>query len=263
MSDKISPQGYVIGLMPTNQNPFWGDDVPTGQGIPAGGNTGEVLTKKSDADYDVQWAPGGGGGVPGPAGPEGPAGPQGPAGEQGPAGPAGPAGEQGPAGPAGEQGPAGPAGPAGADGKNAVKHMFSTFSSFTLTNDGTATYTLTIGNIWGGYTCDRTKLIDTTIYVQPQLYYSSKYITFDKITLSYKYNLFSATDNNSLPVVGSDGNLYVIQHNLVSVPTADSHSLSIKFVFYQLSRAGTFNKLVASDKTNIVSGINVAILEEA
>ena len=220
MADKISPQGYVIGLMPTNQNPFWGDDVPTGQGIPAGGNTGDVLTKKSDADYDAEWAPGGGG-VPGPQG------------------------------------------PAGADGKNAVKHMFSTDSSVTLTNDGTARYNFNIGNIWNGYTCDITKLIDITIYFAPQLYYSGQYITFGNITLSYKYNLINAGDNNSLPVVGSDGNLYVIKHNLISVPTAKRPAMSIKFEFYQLSRAGTFDRLVASDQTNIVAGVNVAILEEA
>lgn len=31
-------------------------------GVPAGGGTGEVLTKASPADYDLTWATGGGGG---------------------------------------------------------------------------------------------------------------------------------------------------------------------------------------------------------
>lgn len=53
----ISPQGYVIGLLPTNQNPFWDDEnPPAGQGLPAGGTKGQVLTKESDADYDANWA---------------------------------------------------------------------------------------------------------------------------------------------------------------------------------------------------------------
>lgn len=36
------------------------DPVP-GSGLPPGGTTGQVLTKKSDADGDVVWASGGGG----------------------------------------------------------------------------------------------------------------------------------------------------------------------------------------------------------
>lgn len=52
----LSPQGYVIGLLPTNQNPFWDDEnPPAGQGLPAGGTKGQVLTKKSDTDYDADW----------------------------------------------------------------------------------------------------------------------------------------------------------------------------------------------------------------
>ena len=36
--------------------------VADGVGIPAGGSSGQVLSKKSDADYDVEWKNGGGGG---------------------------------------------------------------------------------------------------------------------------------------------------------------------------------------------------------
>ena len=283
MADKISPQGYVIGLMPTNNNPFWGDDVPTGQGIPAGGNTGDVLTKKSDADYDVQWEQGGGG-VPGPAGPEGPAGPAGPAGPEGPAGPAGeqgpagPAGEQGPqgpagpagemgpagpAGPAGEQGPAGPAGeqgPAGPAGQNAVMHKFNTLNEFALTNDGSYTYTFTINDIWGGYICVKTKLIDLSINFKLQLNISGVNVS-NEVTLSYKYNYFNS--NYSVPVVGSDGNLYVIKHKLASLPTSASPVMMITFDVYQLSSTGTFDHLAVSNSTSVGSGIRVIFLEEA
>lgn len=61
----LSPQGYVIGMYPTNQNPFWDDEnPPAGQGLPAGGTKGQVLTKKSDTDYDADWQdPQGGGGT--------------------------------------------------------------------------------------------------------------------------------------------------------------------------------------------------------
>lgn len=150
---KISPQGYVIGLLPTNENPFWGDDVPSDRGIPAGGTAGQVLTKKTKKDYDVEWQdPTGGGsgtvsvevgetttgdagtqaevtnagtaqhvvlnfkiprGDDGAEGPVGPAGPQGDPGPQGPVGDTGPKGEPGAVGPAGPKGDTGPAGPRG------------------------------------------------------------------------------------------------------------------------------------------------------
>ena len=153
---KVSPQGYVIGLLPTNENPFWGDDVPSDRGIPAGGTAGQVLTKKTKKDYDVEWQdPTGGGsgtvsvevgetttgdagtqaevtnaGTPqhvvlnfkiprgddGAEGPVGPAGPQGDPGPQGPVGDTGPKGEPGAVGPEGPQGPTGDAGPAGPKG---------------------------------------------------------------------------------------------------------------------------------------------------
>ena len=38
-----------------------GDPGAPGEGVPAGGTTGQVLRKKSDDDYDTEWANGGGG----------------------------------------------------------------------------------------------------------------------------------------------------------------------------------------------------------
>lgn len=70
----VSPQGYVITVNPTNQNPFWDKTpppVPAGEGIPKGGKTGQVLTKKSDADYDAGWEPPTGGSADLPAGADG------------------------------------------------------------------------------------------------------------------------------------------------------------------------------------------------
>lgn len=60
----LSPQGYNIGMDPTNTNPFWDNEpVPEDRGLPAGGNPGQVLTKKSEANYDAEWRdPTGGGG---------------------------------------------------------------------------------------------------------------------------------------------------------------------------------------------------------
>ena len=152
----MSPTGYVLTMQPYNNNPFWDQEnppVPAGEGIPPGGTTGQVLTKKSDEDYDAEWQDpqGGGGGGTGedggyytpsvseegvlswtaskpsmPAVPaanvKGPAGPAGPRGEIGPEGPEGPQGEkgaqgpQGDPGPQGEQGPEGPQGPKGDPG---------------------------------------------------------------------------------------------------------------------------------------------------
>lgn len=54
----LSPTGYVLTMQPYNNNPFWDEDkppVPAGEGIPPGGTTGQVLTKKSDEDYDAEW----------------------------------------------------------------------------------------------------------------------------------------------------------------------------------------------------------------
>ena len=158
MTDKpISPQGYLIGMLPINDNPFWGDLPEGGHGIPPGGETGQVLAKKTNADYDAEWVDqtgGGGGGkdgttftpsvspegeltwtndggkpnpepvnIMGPAGPGGPQGPKGDTGETGPAGPkgdtgdTGPEGPQGPKGDTGETGPEGPQGPKGDTGE--------------------------------------------------------------------------------------------------------------------------------------------------
>lgn len=47
----------------TNIKGAKGDTGATGQGVPAGGTTGQVLQKKSGTDYDTEWAtPSGGGG---------------------------------------------------------------------------------------------------------------------------------------------------------------------------------------------------------
>ena len=150
----LSPQGYLIGMVPMPDNPFWGDGPSDGHGIPAGGTTDQVLTKNSNADYDVSWKDpqGGGGGsgedgatftpsvseagiiswtndkgLPnpepvnimgptGPEGPQGPVGPQGADGDPGPEGPAGPQGERGPAGADGAPGERGETGPQGPKG---------------------------------------------------------------------------------------------------------------------------------------------------
>lgn len=155
----LSPTGYVLTMQPYNNNPFWDDEkppVPAGEGIPPGGTTGQVLTKKSDEDYDAEWKDpqgGGGGGtgedggyytpsvseegvlswtaskpsmpaVPaanvkgpaGPAGPQGEIGPEGPEGPQGNPGAQGPQGDPGPQGPKGDPGPEGPKGPKGDPG---------------------------------------------------------------------------------------------------------------------------------------------------
>lgn len=151
----LSPQGYLIGMLPVPDNPFWGDLPEGGHGLPPGGATGQVLTKKSSADYDADWedAQGGGGsgtnyqfsvdatntGDPGTdaavsvrqegaevgftftiprgaQGPQGPAGADGAPGAKGDPGPQGPPGEDGAPGAKGEQGPPGPAGQDGAEG---------------------------------------------------------------------------------------------------------------------------------------------------
>jgi len=41
---------------------FSGGPGPAGEGVPAGGTTGQVLKKSSNADYDTEWGTGGGGG---------------------------------------------------------------------------------------------------------------------------------------------------------------------------------------------------------
>ena len=155
MSDNnkpLSPQGYLIGMLPFPDNPFWGDLPEGGHGLPPGGTTGQVLTKKSSADYDADWedAQGGGGtgtnyqfsvdatntGDPGtdaavsvrqegaevgftftvPRGTHGERGPQGPAGQDGADGPKGPKGDPGPQGPPGEDGAPGAQGEQGPPG---------------------------------------------------------------------------------------------------------------------------------------------------
>ena len=80
--------------------------------LPAGGSTGQVLTKLSDEENDAGWRNA--------QGQPGPEGPQGPQGEQGETGPQGPQGETGPAGPQGQTGETGPAGPQGQKGEDGV-----------------------------------------------------------------------------------------------------------------------------------------------
>lgn len=148
----LSPQGYLIGMLPVPDNPFWGDLPEGGHGLPPGGATGQVLTKKSSADYDADWEDAQGGGGTGtnyqfsvdatntsdpgtdaavsvrqegaevgftftiPRGAQGPQGPAGADGERGPQGPAGQNGAEGPQGPKGDPGPQGPPGEDGAPG---------------------------------------------------------------------------------------------------------------------------------------------------
>ena len=52
MGNKLSPQGYNITRDPVNTNPFWEDG---GGNVPAGGTAGQVLTKRTDADFDTEW----------------------------------------------------------------------------------------------------------------------------------------------------------------------------------------------------------------
>lgn len=146
------------GEMPviTIQNGNWYvNGVDTGQsalgvGVPAGGTEGQILSKKSDSDYDTEWVDNEGQsinsvqvsvsnttGVPSATGSvlngvltldfqnikgeQGPQGDTGPQGEQGIQGPAGPQGETGPQGPQGEQGPIGPQGEKGDTGPQGEK----------------------------------------------------------------------------------------------------------------------------------------------
>ena len=50
----------LLPLLPVSSST--GGDVVIPAGIPAGGTTGQALVKASDADFDVEWAPGGTGG---------------------------------------------------------------------------------------------------------------------------------------------------------------------------------------------------------
>ncbi len=91
-----------------------------GGGVPSGGTTGQVLAKTSSASYAVQWVDPQSGpqGPAGATGPQGPQGIQGLKGDTGNTGPAGPTGATGATGPQGPQGIQGPAGPAGGGGSS-------------------------------------------------------------------------------------------------------------------------------------------------
>lgn len=127
--------------------------IKNGVGVPTGGTTGQVLAKKSNADYDTKWVDqtgGGGSGTPGEDGGyyqpsvddegnlswtaskegmpavdsvniKGPKGDTGPQGEPGQDGAQGPQGEQGPKGDTGEQGPQGIPGEKGDTGPQGPK----------------------------------------------------------------------------------------------------------------------------------------------
>lgn len=138
-----------------------GDPGPAGPGVPAGGTTGQVLTKLSDSDHDTGWKDPEGGsggedgysptvetsviegghrvtitdadgehvfdvmdgedGEPGVAGPIGPQGPQGPKGDTGEQGPQGATGPKGDTGPQGERGEKGEKGDKGDPGEKGEK----------------------------------------------------------------------------------------------------------------------------------------------
>ena len=68
-TQKISPQGYNLQRDPLNENPFWEQSEGGGGNVPAGGTAGQVLTKRTAADYDTEWkTPESGGGVDWPEG---------------------------------------------------------------------------------------------------------------------------------------------------------------------------------------------------
>ena len=133
-----------------------GPQGPAGPGVTTGGTTGQVLAKKSNANFDTEWINNSGGGstvsvnvgetttgepgtnasvtnsgdetnvvlnftIPrgktGPQGPQGKTGPQGPQGNPGADGKTGPQGPQGNPGAVGKTGPQGPQGNPGAVGK--------------------------------------------------------------------------------------------------------------------------------------------------
>lgn len=131
---------------PNAGSPLPGNNPPpvpgTGNGLPEGGNIGDIIVNTGPGQGE--WQPNTGGGEPGPPGesayeiavaegfvgteaewleslvgeqgPQGIQGPDGPQGSEGPQGPEGDVGPQGPAGADGEQGLQGPAGPQGAPG---------------------------------------------------------------------------------------------------------------------------------------------------
>ena len=107
-NQKLSPQGYNIGMDPKNTNPFWdiGDSgvaptftAGTATSLPAGSQPTVELVEDPKNEYTLNL------GIP--RGAVGPQGPKGDTGEQGPPGPKGDTGEQGPKGNTGPQGPSG------------------------------------------------------------------------------------------------------------------------------------------------------------
>ena len=134
-NQKLSPQGYNIGMDPKNTNPFWdiGDSgvaptftAGTATSLPAGSQPTVELVEDPKNEYTLNLGiprgavgpqgPKGDTGEQGPPGPKGDTGEQGPQGDIGPQGPKGDTGEQGPKGDTGEQGPPGPKGDTGEQG---------------------------------------------------------------------------------------------------------------------------------------------------
>lgn len=143
-----------------------------GIGIPAGGTTGQVLTKASDTDYDTEWVDqtGGGSGIPGQDGgyyqpsvdtsgnltwtaskddmpAVAGANIMGPKGDKGDTGDTGPAGAQGEKGDKGDTGDQGPQGPQGNPGFSPIATVTQTGTGATISiQDATGTTTATITN---------------------------------------------------------------------------------------------------------------------
>lgn len=131
------PEGGEIGQIIVNTGPGEGEwqDAPAGS-LPEGGTIGQVLTNTGPGAGE--WADG----TPGPEGPEGPQGPagtDGADGAQGVAGPEGPQGDAGPEGPEGPQGPAGADGPAGAQGIPGVQGASLTIDEYGVLDEAKVT----------------------------------------------------------------------------------------------------------------------------
>lgn len=107
---------------------------PSPKQIPSGGTAGQILTKKSNENWDAEWRDPGEGSV----GPQGEPGEQGPQGIQGIQGPAGEVGESGATGATGDTGPTGETGTKGDDGDPAASWPIgSVFISVVSTNPAT------------------------------------------------------------------------------------------------------------------------------
>ena len=130
--DPDVPAGPIWPSTGSTYEELQGRDGDPGVGVPAGGTTGQILSKIDGTDHNTEWVdPSATAGPQGPAGPTGATGATGATGPQGPqglpgadgsdgspgaTGPAGPQGIQGDPGADGATGPTGPAGATGATG---------------------------------------------------------------------------------------------------------------------------------------------------